>query len=607
MTKTGKPRKQGGQQDLLKIFSQPRVHRWWSHNQWLLTGSAWLIALALGYAGFAQHAISTGQMQTPWDLLYRTLQLIPMSSGAITGPVSWEMNVARLLIPFLTAFTAVQAFVALFQQHANLIRLKFMRNHLVICGLSHKGLLLTNSFRNRGDQVVVIEKNGSNPLLEQCRMHGAIVLMGNATDRDILSKAAVSRAKAVIAVSESDGVNTEIALTVREMSRERTGSVLTCIVHIVDPQLYTLFREREIEMEAGSTFRLELFNVYSRGAILLLSDLPYFSAIEKRDRYHMVVIGLGMMGESLVANAVRLWHDDHAQANKSLQITVVDREAIKKCNSLSVRYLRLKDYCEFIACQMDIQDVEFQSGHFLSSSQDLAEVDCFCVCLDDDSLGIYTGLVLLQLTRAYGIPIIVRVSKIAGLARFLNECHESHSTFKHLFAFGLLERTCTPDLLLRGTHEILAQTIHEEYILRQRQHIKDVHHADSILPWEMLPEHLKESNRQQADRIGLKLNSIGYMIAPLTDWEAVSFEFTPEEIELMAQMEHEDWTKQLKSEGWTYSPMVKNPDKKTHPDLVSWVELTETEKEKNRSTVQEIPRFLARAGFQVEWYQRISK
>lgn len=584
----------------IKSPSQHRLRSWINHNQWILIGSTWFFALLLGYTGFARYAVGNGLAQTPWDLFYLTLQLIPMNSGALPGSLNWQLNVARYLIPLLTAFTALQAFAALFQQQANLVRLRVIQGHLVICGLSHKGLLLTHGFRNRGDQVVVIEKDENSPLLEQCRMCGAIVLVGDAADRDTLSKAGVSRAKAVIAVCENDGINAEIALAAREIVQARTGNPLTCIVHIVDPQIYSLFREREIEMEAGANFRLELFNIYSRGAQLLLQDLLFFNTVEQADNRHLVVIGLGMMGENLVVNAARLWHENHKKAHQSLCITVVDRQALRKTDSLIARYPRVQQYCELIPCELDIQSAEFQRGHFLSGSQKLADIDCFCVCLDDDSLSLYTGLALLQLTRSYEMPILVRATEITGLAKFLNEGHKSHTNFKRLQIFGLLERTCTPDLLLGGTHEILAQSIHEEYVLRQRRLIADISLADSMLPWETLPEQLKESNRCQADRIGSKLKSIGCRIAPITDWEAASFQFTSEEIEWMAQMEHESWMTQLISEGWKYAAGVKNPAKKTHPDLLPWSELPESEKVKNRTAVQEIPRFLARAGFQIE-------
>ena len=52
-------------------------------------------------------------------------------------------------------------------------------------------MLLAKVFRERGDRVVVIEQEQGNDLLELCRDLGAIVLIGNATDDDLLRTACV--------------------------------------------------------------------------------------------------------------------------------------------------------------------------------------------------------------------------------------------------------------------------------------------------------------------------------------------------------------------------------------------------------------------------------
>jgi len=589
-------------QGWIRRFWQTTVRGAWTQYRWLLTGILWLAALILGYIGFTKHAIALKEPKSPWDLIYLTLQLISMNSGAVSAPVNWQLNVARLLLPALAAFTAIQAFSILFQEQVALIQLRLIRNHIVICGLSHKGFLLVKSFRSQGDRVVVIEKNEGNAFLEQCKTRGAIIIQGDATDREILRRAAISRAKAIIAVCDDDGTNAEIAVQARQIVQEHPRGPLTCVIHVFEPQLYALLREHEMGDEINANFRLELFNVYDRGARLLLQE---FSAVfpsesEPNAPRHMVVVGLGKMGESLVMHVTRNWWEMCSHSGKSLRITVVDREAIWKVESLQVRYPRLADSCELIACEIDVRTPTFQRGQFLPDDHEVAKVDLFCVCLDDDALSLHTGLNLLRLTRKSGVPIVVRVSERGGVANLFNKETGYQNAFMGLLAFGLLERTLTPELLLGGTHEVLAREIHNEYLRLQLLAGIPLTSSDAMVPWHELPERLKESNRQQVDRMGAKLRAIQCRITSLTDWDAAAFKFTPEEIELMAQMEHETWVQQQRFEGWTYHAGPKDSDKKTHPDLMPWEKLPEVEKEKNRSTVSSIPRFLARAGFQIE-------
>ena len=153
----------------LQAQNQPReslLSRVWRDYQWLALGILWMLALVLGTIGFGRYAEANHQSMTFWDHLYRALQLIPMNSGAVEGSVSWELELARFSIPILTAATAIKAFTALFRTQVQLIRLWRLRGHVVICGLSKKGIRLVHGFRALGEQVVAIERDEGNDYIE---------------------------------------------------------------------------------------------------------------------------------------------------------------------------------------------------------------------------------------------------------------------------------------------------------------------------------------------------------------------------------------------------------------------------------------------------------
>jgi hypothetical protein len=150
--------------------------------------------------------------------------------------------------------------------------------------------------------------------------------------------------------------------------------------------------------------------------------------------------------------------------------------------------------------------------------------------------------------------------------------------------------------MITDLREQLARAIHENYQGEQQRNLPPDDPA--MQPWEQLREDLKESNRQQAGQIAEKLKAIGCNMVPVPGRELVRFEFTPEELEFLSQMEHRRWLDEKLKGGWQYGP-VKDPVKKTHPCLVSWGELPEEEKEKDRQAVRAIPRLLAEAGFEI--------
>lgn len=573
-----------------------RLRRIWRDYQWPVLVGLELFLLLLGYIGFQQYGAARGRSATPLDTVYLTLQLVTLESGALTGPLNWKLEAARLLLPAMTAYTAAVAFAALFRDQVQRITMWFIRDHIVICGLGRKGILLADHFREQGDRVLCIEQSKS-----QCRVRGALALVGDATDVEVLRKAAVHRARWLIAVCGDDGVNAEIAVAARGLARRRKRGALTCVIHIVDPRLCVLLRERELAAEEGARFRLELFNIFDHGARILLREHPPLddSGPPLDHPPRLLVVGLGGLGQSLIVHAARDgWHARSGN-DASMRITVVDREADSLVASLEARYPRLAQVCELVPRQMDVRSAAFQRAEFLRDSQGQCNVDVAYICLDNDSLGLHAGLTVLQNTRPHPLPIVVRMAKATGLASLVRHGDDGDEAFGNLHVFGLHDRVCTGDLVLGGTHEILARATHEEYVRHQEQLGQTPPTNPLMVAWEALPESIRESNRRQVDHIGLKLRAIAHGIAPLTDWEAASFHFSADQVQVMARMEHERWRQELYQSGWAHAPGPKDPGKKTHPSLLPWDELPQAERETNCIAVRELPAFLARAGLQV--------
>jgi hypothetical protein len=585
-----------------KLWWSQYVQEWWRKYQWYVIIALGVVGLVLGVIGFAKHALTYSQPRTFLDNFYLTIQLITLESGSISGSLSWELEIARFLLPALAAYAAFTAFVLVFNEQLRSVKLRTLQDHVIICGLGRKGVLLVEQFRERGENVVAIEPDEGNDWIDVCRDSGAIVLVGDSTDPDWLRKARVDRAKLLIATMGDDGVNAEVAVQAQALSHNRKRGVLTCIIHIVDPNLMTLLKEKELDMESGLPFRWQLFNIFHRGANLLLQDFPAWRVDENGDIHpkHVLVVGTGEMGEQLIVRIAQEWWSRNRVTNQQIPIVMIDREAEWKAESLNVRYPHLKEVCQIESLQMDIRSVEFQQCEFLRDRKNPGSIDQVYICLDDDSLGLHAGLLLNKHLRTNQVPIVIRMVEDAGLATLLRGDGRDKGVYKNLHAFGLLDRTCTADLLLGGSHEILARSLHEEYL---RTHLDQGETKETnpvLVPWEQLPEKVKEANRLQVDRIYSNLQAIGYWIAPLTDWDAASIQFMPEEIAELAREEHEAWAEQLLREGWSYAHGVKDPNRKTHPDLVSWDELPESEKEYTRNEMGRLPDFLFRAGFQID-------
>ena len=170
--------------------------------------------------------------------------------------------------------------------------------------------------------------------------------------------------------------------------------------------------------------------------------------------------------------------------------------------------------------------------------------------------------------------------------------------FANLHAFGLLDRTCSSEVILGGTHQLLARAIHEGYVRRGLTAGETLETNPSLAPWEELPEDLRQSNFAQADFIGAHLHALGYELEPLTDWDAAALSFSEEEVERLAQMEHERFVAERLAAGWLAAPDAKDLRGKASPSLGPWADLPEDIKERDRATVRRIPQFLAGVGWE---------
>ncbi len=586
----------------LRSFKRNRLLPFWKEIEWPFLVVVWTLALILGYFGFSSYSIAIGDDSTGLDFAYRTIRLIGTRSGDLEGAIPWQIEIARFTLPAVAAYAALKGLFSVFRDNWQLFKLRYTKDHVVICGLGNRGFRLVHEFFEQGYKVVIIEQNERNSILEQCRTQAAAVLIGDATDQKMLHKARLHNAKYLVAVCSVDEINADIALQIKELDHRRKGPLLTAFIHIVDLELCNLLKSWAFSGEKNDSFSLEFFNVQDRGARLMLREYPPFDekdnydAVEKGPR--ILVIGLGKMGRSLVTQAARNWWMRKNNSQKKLRISIIDRAADDKVESLRHQYPQLDQTCELEPLSMDKDSPQFESGDYLFDSKGFLDTNIIYICFNDDVHALVNSLKLYQKVKDYKVPIVVRMSRKAGLTGLIYKERDGID-YGDIKPFAVLDKTCSLEALQGGTLEVLARAFHEDYIRQQKIEDKTVETNPSMVEWEDLAEDLKESNRELAAHIEIKLKAIGCQLQPLTDWDAASFKFSSQEIEFMSEMEHNRFWKERLKKGWTYKPGPKDINKKTNPSLIPWAELPEKEKDKDRNNVASMTYFLALAGFQI--------
>ena len=567
--------------------------------QWPIVGGLAVLALALGYAGFALYHLARGEPTAVSGLLYKTIQLFKLESGGIEGAVPWQLDVARWLAPAVAGFTVFKALASVFKGQLETFRIGRLRDHVVVCGLGQRGFKLARALRREGLQVVVVELDAENDFTAGVRSEGAFVRIGDARDPKLLRRVRVHRARHLVAVSGDDGVNAEVALHARRLVRGRRGRALACQIQIADPHLCALLQIAESEQFGEDPIRVEYFNLYDVGASLLLREHPPFRLAEagRPARGHVVVLGLGRFGESVVRQTAHLWRLAGAGAEHPLQVTVVDRSAKAKTTALEGRESVIDEQCKIISIDHAFDSSGFQQAGFLFADEGSCDVTAVYVCPDDDSLGLLAAMTVRRRLEGREVPVVVRMVDDAGLATLLRAGGAEVEEYRGLHAFGLLARVCTPGLLTSGPYEKIGRGLHEDYVRRQEAAGRSPESAPALVPWEELAVHSRESNRDQAAHTGVKLRAIGCELLPRSGSDLPVYEFTSDEVEKLARLEHRRWVAEKRRDGWRLGARAER--RKRHPDLVPWTELPKKTRQIDRNFIRALPAILDRAGYAI--------
>jgi voltage-gated potassium channel len=92
-------------------------------------------------------------------------------------------------------------------------RIAALRDHVVVCGYGHVGRHVCADLLRDGATVVVVDRQDAR--LADAACAGAYRLQGDATSDDILTRAGIQRARALITVAGNDSENVLITMTAR--------------------------------------------------------------------------------------------------------------------------------------------------------------------------------------------------------------------------------------------------------------------------------------------------------------------------------------------------------------------------------------------------------
>ncbi|MEM1055279.1 MAG: NAD-binding protein [Bacteroidota bacterium] len=221
---------------------------------------------------------------------------------------------------------------ALRRLHFRLRRGILRRRPAVVIGLGWVGGALAEEIRQSGRPVYALALDKRGPRAEAAVRVGVLVEEGDATTDEALERVPLAAAEEVFIATGEDMRNLEIAGSIL---RSTSGRGRRVYVHIGDPSIGVTAVKREVlPREAGGT-EYYLFSVHDNAASLVAADLHRQASWADDEALHVVLVGFGMLGQTL---ALRLARSLHGPNHRRLRLTVLcspsERSAVARFRAL---------------------------------------------------------------------------------------------------------------------------------------------------------------------------------------------------------------------------------------------------------------------------------
>lgn len=531
----------------------------------------------IGISGLNDYFTSEDISVSFSTLAYLTLLLFfldfPFDLIDVTNPENYlniKLEAARWLLPGLLTYTAVKTIVITIHRSYKNQAAGKLTNHYAIIGLNSVTINLVEWCRKNKEPYTVIctkeeiENHNNNSITN------AIII--NHYNTDILNKINIQEVKSLLAITNFDLLNIELTLTAYQFLSERKNQ-LKCYCRIEDDNLYQSIEDNKIfkiDYENFSATRLSL----SSG----LSQLVFYRYIfpeilkEQKNELNIGFISDDPFFKNLIIEVIRNLHTGTKTNIHIIGKDTYDSAKLSEISSIT-SYLKITEHY----CNLSIYNLE--------SLQ--------------DRLPMLDVLITSTMQSTPGLALINFLIKCRSIKKCIYIKHsdnfnsniidfQADSISKFSIA-SLLNNYDINFLTYTDAIEELAKSIHLTYLY---EYASAGEANSSALAWDNLPESLKAANRSQALHLLVKLKVL--IPKGSISESAVKSALSIDKLEILSKAEHDRWVVDKLISGWQYTDGNKNSELKLNPNLTSWNDLPDHEKEKDRSTIRNLPKMITK-------------
>jgi len=556
-----------------------------------------LASMVLGYIGLGRYThaeILQGTRPAGDDsagnLVYYDIELFLVQSTPLSvgGPVPWELQIARFSAPCVALYTIAEIGVALFATRVQRVRLRRARGHVVVYGSTRAARVLATRLRSTGKRVIVAES--APPVVDRI---GRDAQPGDPDLPRTLTDSGAHRAAQLYACLDLGEQNARIA-DAAERLRRRSGHPRKIQVLIPDLDLCMALRARRWSLAQTDARHTGFFNPDEiAGLATVRSDRAAF----EQHSPEIAIAGTGAFARSVLVEFARQWATYGSSREQTLGVVLIGQDAQATATALLGRYAFLADVCRIQARTEPLEMVLAQRR----DDPSVRRLVRLYLCQEDENEALTAALDQAAHLQSTFAEVVVRLDRMAGIASAFRAEHGADGLVDalggRLRLVDVADISCDPELIEEDLAEWLARAYHQRHLTERLRAGAEPGSSPALTRWEELGEDYRAANRDQAMDIGRKLAAIGCLISPRRAG-GPPFEYHADEVERLAELEHERWAADRRRHGWSRGRSY-DAATKQHPDLVPWAMLSEQRREPNFRAVRDIPPMLADAGLAI--------
>jgi len=499
--------------------------------------------------------------------LFRTFQMITLQfPKSLDLEIPWQLHASRLLLPAVAALATFHVILAAITRPVRLVLMPHAHDHIVVCGPERFTEAALGGLAGDGRQIVMVDERMGAARRETLEGLGLTVAEADPSQPATFDALNLKRAAAVFLAYGTDLANIDLAmLALRQAAGRPASSPPLKLAVLIERD--DLARELEATLEVAAQprrIRFHRLNPDRDSLRLELATLaPAFRKVGEPQRSRALVVGLS---------------GDWDQILMQLVISMQDYPEEPPVITLLLDGSEQKLFDAWRAEMPDIAlvaalEVAARGPLLLPPETELCGLTAvpphLVVILRPDVDGIATALALRRPGNALGLtdqPILVRRDTED---RILARLEGGGGPGGRIAAFGGLVRQEAIERILDDKSEESAKVLHERYREAARSRFESS--VAGAVPWDELPETLRDANRAAADH------------APILRLFASDGEsFSAALVEQLARVEHRRWMADRIDRGWRSGPQ-RNDARRVHPSIRPYDELDDGEREKDRS------------------------